>query len=81
VEDYDLEIADLFERIAAYQQRQPFDKVRARFAAIKAYENGSIGAVDVCAYLESHDLWGDPDYFVQVFAAGLRVLASREGRK
>ena len=62
---------------AFWRHREPEHRETnvARNAALFAYESGSIGATEAIGFLAENDLFGDEDYFLRAYAAGIRSLS------
>jgi hypothetical protein len=51
------------------------DTTRRRHAICIAFQSGAIGAVEAMHMLADGHLYGDPDYFLAAYAAGVRALS------
>lgn len=76
-----LEIADPIVSVAewnAFQARlfrEPIADTHRRNAICIAFQCGAIGAVEALHMLAEDELFGDPDYFMAAYAAGVATLS------
>jgi hypothetical protein len=76
-----LEIADPICSVAewnAFQTRlfrEPRDDTHRRNAICIAFQCGAIGAIEALQMLAADELYGDPDYFMAAYAAGIATLS------
>jgi hypothetical protein len=64
----------------AFQRKmpsEPRDITHRRHAICLLFQQGGIGAVEAMHALYVDDLWGDPDYFLAAYAAGVAALSNR----
>lgn len=76
-----LEIADPICSVAewnAFQTRlfrEPIADTHRRNAICIAFQCGAIGAIEALHMLAEDELYGDPDYFMSAYAAGVATLS------
>ena len=77
VEYQELDPFDILVGDAFWRHREPEHRETnvARNAALFAYESGCIGATEAIGFLAENDLFGDEDYFLRAYAAGIRSLS------
>lgn len=71
-ETYTVAEAFAFERRIA---NEAFSDTRRRHAICIAFQCGAIGAVEAMNKLAADDLYGDPNYFLAAYAAGVAALS------